>query len=94
MRTACTELVGVRHPIVGFNRWPGVVAAGTKAGGFGVLAASAYPPGELDAQLHWIEKQVDGHVVGSFDVIRPAAEITRQMAAGCEQRITELGAML
>ena len=27
MRTAFTELVGVQHPIVGFNRSPGVVAA-------------------------------------------------------------------
>jgi hypothetical protein len=26
-RTAFTDLVGVQHPIVGFNRSPGVVAA-------------------------------------------------------------------
>ena len=51
MRTAFTVLVGVPHTIVGFNRSPGVVAAVTKADGFGVLAASAYTPAELDAQL-------------------------------------------
>jgi hypothetical protein len=51
MRTAFTDLLAVRHPIVGFNRSPGVVAAVTNAGGPGVLAASAYTPGELDAQL-------------------------------------------
>ena len=56
MRTAFTELLGVRHPIVGFNRSPGVVAEVTKAGGFGVLAASMYTPEELDAQLTWIER--------------------------------------
>jgi hypothetical protein len=44
MRTAITSLLGVRHPIVGFNRSPRVVAEVTKAGGFGVLAASAYTP--------------------------------------------------
>jgi hypothetical protein len=34
----------VRHPIVGFSRSPGVVAAVTNAGGPGVLAASAHTP--------------------------------------------------
>jgi NAD(P)H-dependent flavin oxidoreductase YrpB (nitropropane dioxygenase family) len=34
-----------------------------------------------------------GQVVGSFEALRPAAEITRQMVAECEQRIAELGAM-
>ena len=32
MRTAFTDLVGVEHPIVGFNRSPGVVAEVTNAG--------------------------------------------------------------
>ena len=70
MRTAFTELLGVPHPIVGFNRSPGVVAEVTKAGGFGVLAASAYTPGELDAQLTWIEKQVGGRPYG-VDLLVP-----------------------
>jgi NAD(P)H-dependent flavin oxidoreductase YrpB (nitropropane dioxygenase family) len=70
MRTALTELLGVSHPIVGFNRSPGVVAEVTKAGGFGVLAASAYTPEELDAQLTWIEKQVGGRPYG-VDLLVP-----------------------
>jgi NAD(P)H-dependent flavin oxidoreductase YrpB (nitropropane dioxygenase family) len=70
MRTAFTGLIGVAHPIVGFNRSPGVVAAVTNAGGFGVLAASAYAPEELDAQLTWIEKQVDGKPYG-VDLLVP-----------------------
>jgi NAD(P)H-dependent flavin oxidoreductase YrpB (nitropropane dioxygenase family) len=68
--TALTELLGVRHPIVGFNRSPGVVAGVTNAGGFGVLAASAYSPEELDAQLTWIEEQVDGKPYG-VDLLVP-----------------------
>jgi hypothetical protein len=75
MRTALSSLLGVPHPIVGFNRSPGVVAAVTNAGVLGVLAASA-------------------QVVGSLGAIRPAAEITRQIVAECEQRIAELGALV
>jgi NAD(P)H-dependent flavin oxidoreductase YrpB (nitropropane dioxygenase family) len=70
MRTALTGLLGVPHPIVGFNRSPGVVAAVTNAGGFGVLGASAYTPEELDAQLTWIEQQVDGKPYG-VDLLVP-----------------------
>ncbi|MEJ2867004.1 nitronate monooxygenase [Actinomycetospora sp. OC33-EN08] len=70
MRTALTDLLGVEHPLVGFNRSPGVVAAVTNAGGFGVLAASMYTPAELDAQLRWIEEQVDGRPYG-VDLLVP-----------------------
>ncbi len=70
MRTSFTDLVGVEYPLVGFNRSPGVVAAVTNAGGLGVLAASAYSPGELDAQLSWIEQQVGGKPYG-VDLLVP-----------------------
>jgi NAD(P)H-dependent flavin oxidoreductase YrpB (nitropropane dioxygenase family) len=70
MRTALTEMLGVRHPIVGFNRSPGVVAEVTNAGGFGVLAASMYTPEELDAQLTWIERQTGGRPYG-VDLLVP-----------------------
>jgi NAD(P)H-dependent flavin oxidoreductase YrpB (nitropropane dioxygenase family) len=71
MRTAFTDLLNVQHPIVGFNRSPGVVAAVSNAGGLGVLGASAYTPEELDAQLTWIEDQVDGKPFG-VDLLVPA----------------------
>ena len=70
MRTALTDLLGVPYPIVGFNRSPAVVAEVTKAGGFGVLAASGYSPEELDAQLTWIEKEVEGKPYG-VDLLVP-----------------------
>ncbi len=70
MRTAFTDLLGVQYPIVGFNRSPGAVAAVTNAGGFGVLAASAYTPEELDAQLTWIEGQTGGRPYG-VDLLMP-----------------------
>jgi NAD(P)H-dependent flavin oxidoreductase YrpB (nitropropane dioxygenase family) len=70
MRTAFTDLVGIEHPIVGFNRSPGVVAEVTNAGGLGVLAASAYTPAELDAQLTWIDQEVAGRPYG-VDLLVP-----------------------
>ena len=70
MRTAFTDLTGVPSPVVGFNRSPGVVAAVTNAGGLGVLAASAFRPEELDAQLTWIEEQTGGRPYG-VDLLVP-----------------------
>jgi len=70
VRTPFTELVGVAHPIVGFNRSPAVVAAVTNAGGLGVLGASAFTAPELDAQLTWIEEQVGGRPYG-VDLLVP-----------------------
>jgi hypothetical protein len=52
-------------------------------------AAKAGHEGALRLESFYV-----GQVVGSFAAIRPAAEITRQIVAECEQRITELGAML
>ncbi|HTM84665.1 MAG TPA: nitronate monooxygenase, partial [Mycobacterium sp.] len=65
-------LVGIQHPLVGFNRSPAVVAEVTNAGGLGVLAATAYTPEQLDAQLSWIEEQVDGRPYG-VDLLVPEA---------------------
>ena len=71
MRTPFTELVGVEHPLVGFNRSPAVVAEVSRAGALGVLAATAYTPEELDAQLTWIEEQVGAQPYG-VDLLIPA----------------------
>jgi NAD(P)H-dependent flavin oxidoreductase YrpB (nitropropane dioxygenase family) len=72
MRTAVTQMLNIDHPLVGFSRSPGVVAAVTNAGGLGVLAATAYTPSELDAQLTWIQSEVGGKPIG-IDVLIPAA---------------------
>jgi len=75
MRTAFTDLVGVEHPLVGFNRSPAVVAEVSKAGGLGVLAATAFTPAELDAQLTWIEEQVGDKPYG-VDLLVPGKAAT------------------
>ncbi|WP_341360797.1 nitronate monooxygenase [Georgenia sp. M64] len=72
MRTAFTDLVGVEHPLAGFNRTPAVVVEVSRAGGLGVLGATMYTPDQLDAQLAWIEEQLEGRPYG-VDVLVPAA---------------------
>jgi NAD(P)H-dependent flavin oxidoreductase YrpB (nitropropane dioxygenase family) len=79
VRTAFTEIVGVEHPLAGFNRSPGVVAAVTNAGGLGVLGASSYSPEELDATLRWIEEQVHGRPYG-VDLLVPTQTTERDPA--------------
>ena len=71
MRTPLTDLLGIKHPLIGFSRSPGVVVAVSRAGGLGVLAATAYTPTELDAQLTWIEGELGGRPYG-VDVLIPA----------------------
>ena len=73
MRTALTELFGIDVPLVGFSRSPAVVAEVSKAGGLGVLAATAYGPEELDVQLTWIEERC-GDSYG-VDVLVPASTV-------------------
>ena len=47
-------------------------------------AAAGRPPGAIELESFFI-----GQVVGSFRAVRPAGEITRQLAADCEQRIAD-----
>lgn len=79
-----TDLLGIDAPLVGFNRSPGVVAEVSRAGGLGVLAASAYSPAELDAQLTWIEQQVEGRPYG-VDLLVP---VTTAALRGSGDRAT------
>lgn len=89
MRTPFTDLVGIRSPLVGFSRSPGVVAAVTNEGGLGVLAASGYTPEELDAQLSWIESRIDGRPFG-VDLLVPE----KFTDADSETLLTELRAQI
>lgn len=75
MRTSFTDLVGIESPLVGFNRSPAVVVEVSRAGGLGVLAAAGYRPEEFDAQLSWIEEQLDGQPYG-VDLLVPGRTAT------------------
>ncbi|MCK6208939.1 nitronate monooxygenase [Georgenia sp. EYE_87] len=91
MRTAFTELVGVEHPLAGFNRTPAVVVEVSRAGGLGVLGATMYTPEELDAQLTWIEEQLDGRPYG-VDLLVPTKTTQRdvgELVADLRRQIPE-----
>ena len=55
MRTALTELVGVRHPVVqtgmGWVAGPRLVSATAEAGGLGILASATMTYAELEASI-------------------------------------------
>ena len=70
MRTPVCAMLGIDFPLLAFSHCRDVVAAVTNAGGFGVFGAMRYDRDELDAELRWIDEQVDGKPYG-LDVIVP-----------------------
>jgi NAD(P)H-dependent flavin oxidoreductase YrpB (nitropropane dioxygenase family) len=99
MRTKVTEMLGVEFPILAFSHCRDVVAAVTKAGGFGVLGAVAHTPDQLDVDLKWIEEQTRGGRYG-VDVLLPAnyagaeeggldADAVRQLLPAAQQEFLE-----
>ncbi|MBC7702765.1 MAG: nitronate monooxygenase [Rhodoferax sp.] len=70
MRTALCEKLGCELPIFAFSHCRDVVVEVTRAGGFGVLGASTFSPEQLEAELLWIDRHVDGKPYG-VDVIIP-----------------------
>ena len=71
MRTKATELVGIDVPIFAFSHCRDVIAAVSKAGGFGVLGAAGFSPGQLEVELEWIDDHVADRPYG-VDIIVPA----------------------
>ena len=71
MKTPVCEMLGVDVPILAFTHCRDVVAAVTKAGGFGVLGAAGHTPEQLDIDLQWIREEVGDKPFG-VDIIVPA----------------------
>ncbi len=71
MNTPLRELLGVEFPIAAFSHCRDVVAAVTKAGGFGVLGVTGLMPEQLKIELDWIEEQV-GDLPYGVDILVPA----------------------
>ena len=71
MQTAVTDMLGIEFPILAFSHCRDVVAAVSKAGGFGVLGAVAHSPEQLEIDLDWIEDEVGDRPYG-VDLIVPA----------------------
>ncbi|HET6915987.1 MAG TPA: nitronate monooxygenase family protein [Acidimicrobiales bacterium] len=70
MRTQVAEMLGVEFPICAFSHCRDVVAAVSKAGGFGVLGAVGHSPEMLETELTWIEENTDGRPYG-VDLLLP-----------------------
>jgi NAD(P)H-dependent flavin oxidoreductase YrpB (nitropropane dioxygenase family) len=62
--------LGIEFPLFAFSHCRDVVAAVSKAGGFGVLGATAFNPEQLAVELDWIDAHVDGKPYG-IDVLIP-----------------------
>ena len=71
MRTPICDRLGIELPIFAFSHCRDVVAAVSKAGGYGVLGALAYSPDQLEIELTWIDEHVDGLPYG-VDFAMPA----------------------
>ena len=71
MKTPVCEMLGADVPILAFTHCRDVVAAVTKAGGFGVLGAAGHTPEQLDIDLQWIQDEVGDKPFG-VDIIVPA----------------------
>lgn len=70
MNTRLRSMLGVDFPLFAFSHCRDVVAAVSRAGGFGVFGAARYAPEELETELRWIDAHVDGKPYG-VDLLIP-----------------------
>ncbi len=82
MKSAICDMLGVEFPLVAFSHCRDVVAAVSRAGGFGVLGATGHSPDSVRQELRWIEDHADGKPFG-IDVLIP-----ENMATAGESGVT------
>jgi len=70
MRTPLCDRLGIEFPIFAFSHCRDVVAAVSRAGGFGVLGAVGFKPGQLQVELDWIDEHVGDKPYG-VDIVIP-----------------------
>src|SRR5579864_7170183 len=70
MKSPVCEILGVEFPLFAFSHCRDVVAAVSRAGGFGVLGATMHTPETIEQELKWIDDHVDGRPYG-LDVLIP-----------------------
>jgi NAD(P)H-dependent flavin oxidoreductase YrpB (nitropropane dioxygenase family) len=70
MHTPLCDRLGIELPIFAFTHCRDVVAAVSKAGGFGVLGAVGFPPDQLEVELKWIDEHVGDKPYG-VDIVIP-----------------------
>lgn len=70
MKNQICEMLGIEFPLIAFSHCRDVVAAVSRAGGFGVLGATAFSPGSLEEELKWIDEHIGDKPYG-VDVLIP-----------------------
>ena len=70
MKSPVCDMLGVEFPLFAFSHCRDVVAAVSRAGGFGVLGATTHSPDTIEQELKWIDDHVDGKPYG-LDVLIP-----------------------
>jgi NAD(P)H-dependent flavin oxidoreductase YrpB (nitropropane dioxygenase family) len=70
MKNQICEMLGIEFPLIAFSHCRDVVASVSRAGGFGVLGATAFSPSALDEELKWIDEHIGGKPYG-VDVLIP-----------------------
>ena len=88
MRTSVARKLGCEVPIFAFSHCRDVVVEVTKAGGFGVLGASTFPPDMLEQELRWIDDHVGGRPYG-VDVLIPTTYERAAESGDLERLIPE-----
>lgn len=75
MQTKVSDMLGIEFPILAFSHCRDVVAAVSKAGGFGVLGVTAHTPRQLEIDCDWIEAEIGPEKSYGIDVLIPAKYI-------------------
>jgi NAD(P)H-dependent flavin oxidoreductase YrpB (nitropropane dioxygenase family) len=82
MKSPICEMLGIEFPLLAFSHCRDVVAAVSRAGGFGVLGATSRSPDLVRQELKWIVDHADGKPFG-IDVLIP-----ENMATAGESHVT------
>ena len=90
MNNAVCRLTGCEFPLFAFSHCRDVVAAVSKAGGFGVLGATRFSPEQLEEELAWIDAHADGAPYG-VDVLVP--ETIDPRVAGMTSNVERVAAV-
>jgi NAD(P)H-dependent flavin oxidoreductase YrpB (nitropropane dioxygenase family) len=70
MANIIRDMIGADFPLLAFSHCRDVVAAVSRAGGFGVLGGSSFSAEALEEELAWIDAHVDGKPYG-IDILFP-----------------------
>ena len=82
MKSPICEMLGIEFPLFAFSHCRDVVAAVSRAGGFGVLGATGHTPQSIRTELKWIDEHVAGKPYG-LDILFP-----ENMATAGERGVT------